>query len=312
MTTPLYNRAPSEELKALFSPGGFLEHLLELTERRVAGLGLDVHLRRNDEVHVYCGLTRILKVNSNADGTVGISADQTYEKQDCAKAVMRRWNTDRPRLFREELDIYLDAVKVPERYVSNEGRVQYEWSRVAHPWVQFDREAVLEAETARAMKYDQVDAAHAELSRQKDWSKEVPAYRAGQGEIDQLAVDPEGRLVLVELKSASANPDSVYYSPLQLLRYIWMWHASLETVLIGAQDLIDARVEVGLTSSPVPALSGGLRAAIGFGRDTRSAEVKHRFNMALSVVNEYLPLDVPPIETWALNDQLEPTQLRES
>ena len=45
-----YDRAPSEQLRTLLTPGGFLAPLTDLNERKVAGLELDVHLRTNDEV----------------------------------------------------------------------------------------------------------------------------------------------------------------------------------------------------------------------------------------------------------------------
>ena len=48
MSIPTYGRAPSDELKALLSPRGFLAPLIGLTRRRVNGLELDVHLRIND------------------------------------------------------------------------------------------------------------------------------------------------------------------------------------------------------------------------------------------------------------------------
>ena len=307
-----YGRAPSQELKALLSPGGFLKPLLGLNERRVAGLGLDVHLRRSDEVHLYCGLTRILTVSRNSDGTVRISADQAYEEQECATSVMRRWSTDKSGQFEEALNAYLDEVRVSDSFVSNEGQVQYKWSRVNHPWIPFDREAVFEKQPTSSRMSAEIDAACAELSRQKDWSAEVPADRIGQGEIDQLAVDKKGRLVLLELKSTSAHPAGIYYSPLQLLAYTWAWYTNLEYLLDGVQDLIDARVELGLTSSQILTLSGGLRVAIGFGQDTRSVEVKRRFNMVLSVMNGHLPPGVPPIEVWALDNRLDPVQLEES
>lgn len=119
--TPAYERAPSEELRRLLSPEGFLEPLLGLTSRRVNGLELDVHLRVNDEVQVYCGLTRILNVRRNRNGTVGVSAHQTYSKQGCAKAVLRRWNIGEADRFRKSLDAYIRCVKIAKRHTCKRG-----------------------------------------------------------------------------------------------------------------------------------------------------------------------------------------------
>ena len=53
-------RAPSDGLRKLLMPGGFLEPLMALNGRKFNGAELDVHFRINDEVQVYCGLTVIL------------------------------------------------------------------------------------------------------------------------------------------------------------------------------------------------------------------------------------------------------------
>ena len=72
------------------------------------------------------------------------------------------------------------------------------------------------------------------------------------------------------------------------------------------QELIDARVELGLTPRPVPRLTGGVRAAVCFGRDDRSAAVKDRYDRVLEVVNRHLPPGVPDIETWDFADRPSP------
>ena len=56
---PVYDRVPSCQLRGLLVSGGFLAPLLQ--ERTVAGVRLDVHLRRGDEVDLCCGLTCLVK-----------------------------------------------------------------------------------------------------------------------------------------------------------------------------------------------------------------------------------------------------------
>ena len=313
MSVPSYVRAPSDELKALLSPRGFLAPLVGLTRsRRVNGLEFDVHLRVDDEVQVYCGLTRVLNVRRNKNGTVKVSAHQTYSRQDCAKSILRRWHTDETEEFRQALDAYLDSVKVSKRHTGAEGSVQSMWSRVTCPWVPFDREAVLSYGSAKESgppKFKEVEQARSELEAIAE-SQKWAMPRAAGGEVDQLAVDPEGRLVIAELKDASASPASVFYTPFQLLHYVWEWHNALEAVRSGLQELIDARVELGLTPNPVPRLTGGLRAVVCFGRDGRSEEVKDRYDRVLEVVNRHLPPLVPPIETWSFEER--PTKVQPS
>lgn len=310
--SPSYNRAPSPELQKLISPGGFLTPLLALTKRRVAGCELDVHLRRNDEVHIYCGLTRLVKVKLCKNGTIRIGADKSYTQQQCGRALFDEWDTAGPS-FGKALDAYLSVVKVDSRYTGGEGQVQTLWSRVTAPWVPFDREAVLgyasEDDAAQARKFTKVDRAHADLqsvARTQNWARpKVPGH-----ELDQLAVDSTGNLVLVEIKDASASRKSeVYYAPFQLLQYVWEWYSALDAVRNSLQKLLDARMVLGLTSAHAPRLTGGIRAAVGFGADDRSDEVKRCYDKVLDIVNKYLPPGVPSVETWILDEQNQPARL---
>ena len=284
---------------------GFLESLPSLNQRRVSGTELDVHLRVGDEVQVYCGLTRLVDIRRTEDGMVAVSANPAYRRQDCGRNLFGRWSPDRPEEFNRALDGYLDNVAVGRSNVAAEGAVQCLWSGVTEPWVCFDREAVLgyppPGPRLDAEASVQLDSARRELRSR--------ASREGWGDgpqvgnkLDRLAVDPDGRLVVLELKNSSAGPASVYYSPHQLLHYVWEWHSALETVRPQLQAVIDARVELGLTPPPVPRLTGGIRPAMGFGSDRRSPEVKRRYGEVLRIVNQHLPTEVSPIETWIIEE----------
>ena len=302
-----YDRAPSPELRKLLSPGGFLAPLL--AKRQVAGCGLDVHLRPDDKVQVYCGLTSLAVVKLKNDGEIDVSATESYSEQKCAGDLFRAWRTDQPNKFEKTLDAYLDRVTVDRCWIDSEGSVQSLWSRVTKPWIPFDREAVLSYESTtdqeKATKFDQVDEARMRLTaivESRNWAK-LPDKG---NEIDQLAVDPEGRLVIVELKSAKRNASAsdVYYAPLQLLQYAWEWCSALDAVRYSLQKLLDARMDLGLTPAHAPRITGrGIRAAVGFGDDHRSEEVKRRYAKVRGIVNEHLPPDVPLIETWTLPAQ---------
>ena len=127
-------------------------------------------------------------------------------------------------------------------------------------------------------------------------------------ELDQLAIDPVGRLVLLELKDGAKSDAEVYYSPLQLLQYIWEWHTALEAVRGDLQAVIDARVAVKLTPRYVPQFTGRIRPAVGFGLDTPNGDTKLYYEEVLGVVNQHLPDGVKPIETWAFTN-VGPTRL---
>ena len=303
-----YPRYPSPELQALLMPGEFLAPLIDLNGRKFRGMELDVHLRAEDEIHVYWGLSRMLTVRRlrRPNGYVTVKAHDTYTEQPCARSIglFRRWGR-RERGLSEAIDGYLNGVKVNPRFTQGEGAVQSRWSRVEKPWIPFDREAVLAYESREhreaVKQFPEVQAAREVIeaqARQRGWKKPQGRPR----KTDQLALDSDGRLVLLELKEASTNDDKVYYAPLQLLEYVWEWHAGLKAVRADLQKLIDARVAVGLTPPTSVRLMGCIRAAVGFGADLRTPEVKRRYEVVLDVANAHLPPGVAGIETWAFAD----------
>ena len=174
------------------------------------------------------------------------------------------------------------------------------------PWIPIDREAVLKGTHRMGRDFAQVLETLGELTRiyndEAESTKRWAKPKATGAKLDQLAVDDKGRLVLIELKDANKHNSEIYYSPFQLLQYIWEWDYALVAVRNELQAIIDARVAVGLTPRDIPPLTGGIRASVGLGNDNRSSEVKRRYGMVLEVVNQHLPDGVEPIETWEHTD----------
>ena len=317
--TVCYERAPSRQLRELLATGGFLAPLRE--KRTVAGVELDLHLRRGDEVDLCCGLTCLVKSGWDGGGLVRIESSTTYAVQPCARGLFRpgttraikqgkyrcdSWTVGEPG-FAEALDRFLGHVRVAPRQM-REGAVQARWSQTREPWIPFDKEAALEypSETERLCHLEDVfresvDDARGELTalaRRDHWA--MPSGSKDRLKLDQLAVDAVGNLVLVEIKDASRRSSNVYYAPFQLLQNVWEWHYALDGVRSSLQDLLDVRVALGLTPGKVPPIVGGLRAAVGFGEERRSPEVARRYGEVLRVANAHLPPGVAPVETWAL------------
>lgn len=309
---PLYSRSPSPELQDLMKKGGFLSPIIRIAGKKIGqlALSLDVHLRPDDQVHVYCGHARILVAVRTKGGAVKINADRTYQKYH--KEFFRTWQTDEPE-FEESLNDYLNKVSVADRFTDKEGKLQTDWSRVTVPWVPFDREAVLSYKNVkkedRNIRFPEVEMARSIIrdiaSRPgrdaKPWAK--PESRLGN-EVDQLAVDKEGNLVLIEIKDAAASSAQVFYSPLQLLQYVHEWRRAFGWLSVSShlQKLVDTRIDLGLMPK-VPPLTGGIRAAVCFGEDNRSDEVKRRYYETLGVINAYLPAHVLPVETWSYGEK---------
>ena len=123
----------------------------------MAGLKLDVHLRRGDEVHVYCGRTRVLTAKRAAHGSVTVWAHETYRKQPCAKPLFRSWKSDARAAFEAALDAYVREVQVGKQWTKGEGAVQARWSRIRAPWIPFDREAVLGYDSGGRPVFERVE-----------------------------------------------------------------------------------------------------------------------------------------------------------
>ncbi|MBT9559006.1 MAG: hypothetical protein IV100_23445 [Myxococcales bacterium] len=296
-----YARAPSAAFAGLLSRGGILSPLL--AHRVVAGLPLDLHLRERDHIHAYCGLTRLIDA-SFSGGRILVTAHTTYTSQSCAGGLFRPWSCDEGG-FVDAVHGYLEGVAVRPALVQHEGAVQAAWAAVRSPWVPFDREAVLgytdSAAQATGRAFLEIAAARAELERVRTagrWAT-LPVGKVG-AELDQLAVDPAGRLVLIELKNAAAKPESVYYSPLQLLQYLHEWAIALDVVREQLHEFMAARIALGMSPPDMPRLSGGLRPVVAFGADLRNAEVRSRFEVVRAIANGHLPAGVSPIEVWAM------------
>ncbi|MCY4393945.1 MAG: hypothetical protein OXC10_02285 [Rhodospirillaceae bacterium] len=313
---PVYDRVPSRQLRELLGSEGILALLLE--KRTVAGVGLDVHLRRRDEVDLCCGLTCLVKGGRNGGGSVRVESHRTYAGQPCASGLFRpgrtaafrggeyvrgAWTAGEPG-FGEALARFLNRVRIAPRQ-TREGAVQALWSRVDEPWVVFDKEAALAYPSVRERREHlselfsaSVEHARRELEalaltrrslpgRRDRWA--MPPDPKDRLKLDQLAVDPAGNLVLVEIKDASGSSAEVYYAPFQLLQNVWEWHFALGAVRGSLRELIGARVELGLTPADTPAVTGGIRAVVGFGDDTRSDEVRGRYAQVLGIARTCLP-----------------------
>lgn len=294
-----YARAPSRELRTLLGSGNFLAPLL--SPYSVAGLSLDVHFRERDHVQVYCGLTRVVDA-SLSRGKVHVKAHSTYTEQSCGSALFRTWSPDEGG-FESALRSYYGSVVVADGWTKHEGAVQAAWASMTDPWIPLDREAVLGHGDSRALSSsaarDAVAPAWSE-ARSAGLVSERERAHQGQGEVDQLAVDPAGQLVLIELKDGSRSAAATHKTPLQLLYYVHLWAAALEEVRAGLEAIREARVLVGLSPPWMPAVLDGLRPVIAFGEDHRSAAARARLDRSCAIANRHLPRSSSPIEVWAM------------
>ena len=319
-----FPRAPSGHLKKLLEEP--LASLLELHGHKMdvrditkldvpdRTMRLDVHFRIDDTIKVYCGDTVLLEVQRKKSDQLLLTVhknniSENYRnhitdekrKEKRGKFVRKGKNYIAWKIgesdFKDELDYYLGSEKNnenqnvqvrTERWITGEAllheewvRIHEKWAHVENLWTPFDREARLSGDETRS-------------------------------EVDQLAVDRDGSLVLVEIKDPeTAKPKD---APEQLLKYIEQWDRALQQQKVqeDLRELISARNEF-LTHESVPHLDLGrrIRAAICFGREGLGNKVKKPddFYAKLDYANARLPESVNPIETWKLDEDGRPCLL---
>ena len=138
----------------LLAPEGFLAPLLR--KIKVEGIDLEAHLRPENEVHVYCGLTCLVKTRLSGSGTSGSNRTRPTpinpERSVCfgrdgpgkSTEVRTRAMSGRstsPALRRHWRLSWAVCGSRPGK--EREGDVQARWSRVTEPWIPFDKEAAL-------------------------------------------------------------------------------------------------------------------------------------------------------------------------
>lgn len=288
-----YHRAPSELFFKTLLPNGPLHFLLQ--PWNVQGLPLDLQFRENDTIQLYCGLTSLLSLSLRGP-LLTPQASNTYRQQPCAIPFFKSWNLGDPQM-EPVLQHYLQHVQVEARWIRSEGKVQSDWSRIQTPWLPIDREAVIgyenqqQQQSARTspellLAFQAVEAF--------GWAK--PGVVGA--ELDQLAIDEEGRLVLLELKDAAAS--KVYLAPLQLLAYVIEWSKGREMVREGVNRLVQKKRQLGLCGAQTKEWSGALRPVVAFGEDLRSQEARRRTEIIQKLVDSFLPEGSVPLEIWCL------------
>ena len=239
-----YDRVPSECLQQLLAPEGFLAPLLR--KRKVEGIDLEAHLRPENEIHVYCGLTCLVKTKLNRSGDIWVESHKTYANKPPANRLFRPDGPGKsievltramfgrsasPALRRHWKLFWAVCRSMPAKerkatsspMVTDHGAVD-SIRQGSRPCVSVGGGA--RTPIVRAFR-PSVDDARGELSALAVSRRSLPARRdhwrmppdpKDRLKLDQLAVDSAGNLVLLELKDASGSSSEVYYAPFQLLQ----------------------------------------------------------------------------------------------
>jgi hypothetical protein len=226
-----YNRKLSDEFSKRIEPNGDLRWLFDFVRDRE---DLDFLIGKNAKeewISIYRGLSRCIKI----DQTGKIDAADEYKKLNpCLYDI----NAKKEINFQNELSELLSEVKKEPKFDSyyknkKEGYYQNEISRKYgmlsdsnSEFVIIDKEAVVgyDTEKTKEMIFGKMRENYKDLQKEiskkdaKRYGKDLHEKKSLGDELDFLALDKDGNVLLIEFKHGS-NTSGIYLSPLQIGLY---------------------------------------------------------------------------------------------
>jgi hypothetical protein len=263
-----YDRTIPDEFRAELSPGGRFERLVRFARGR--GLA-DVQLRATGSLSwatIYCGLTNVLHLEYRKTRGYRLRADNRHmdANRDGPPEGILGWTTwsraDQLMAGWPAIETYMTGLfkGVAERFI-NEGAVQAMLcANGGESYQVIDREAVFgfrdTAERERvhtALRTPLLDAL--DVPTPEDWWR--PPANLG-GELDVLAVDARGRLLVMEVKPAHTLT-GITWAPLQVTFYARLFRHWSEAVGEEAAEILNRmlrqRIAIGLEEESSISLS---------------------------------------------------------
>jgi hypothetical protein len=263
-----YDRTIPDEFRAELSPGGSFERLVRFAHRRHLA---DVQLRAVGSLSwatIYCGLTNVLHLEHRKTGGYRLRADNRYmtANRDGPSEGILGWTTSSTaaQLMAgwPSIEAYMAGQfkGVAKRY-SNEGAVQAMLcANGGESYQVIDREAVFgfrdTAERKRVHKELRTPLLDA-LAVTASEGRWEPPPKLG-GELDILAVDARGRLLVMEVKPADSLP-GIAWAPLQVSFYARLFRHWSEAVGGESAEILGRmlrqRIAIGLEEESSVSLS---------------------------------------------------------
>lgn len=260
-----YNRTIKNDFANLIEPGGSLRWLYNYVKDKDC---LDFLIGKSDKnqwISVYRGLSRILTINpTNEQSIVKIDAADTYKK--IAPKIYGKQSISFN--FRKELDQLLCVVENSpklNRYYDNkkEGFFQNKLSRQfgicglpTDNFVIIDKEAVIGYTNTNEKNniYGKIRNRYKELQgviskiNPIRYGKDLGKKSIGN-ELDFLALDKEGNLLLIEYKHGT-NTSGIYLSPLQIGMYYDLF-TELNSMQLekAVYEMLEQKKKIGLINS---------------------------------------------------------------
>ena len=236
MSLPTFDRRVPQELADALGPDGPMHDLVEIIHGELGStMGLDLRLRARPghapaRATLYLGLTQVLHVHRVGPGRFklegqrgkGFAAgldpalfDPSWAKPQSLARLAESW----PAVMTY---VHAAVQAAPDQYLSSEGLVQARLGRGGEDFATIDREVVISfpsqqlKDAALAQEVAGIRAAREQLALTHRWAEKDKPFG---DELDMLAVDREGRVLVVEVKHGS-DTGGVGWTPAQVARYL--------------------------------------------------------------------------------------------
>lgn len=268
-----YNRTLSKSFANLLEPNGDLRWLFDLVHKRS---DFDFLIGRNNTkewISVYRGTSRLLTIiKTRYPDIIKLDGAQAY-KDITPEFYGKRHSSEN---FKKQLLELVDIVSSNPRFDSHfnnkkEGYYQNELSRMYgicgkqdDEYVIIDKEAVIGYSNQQEKKsiLAPLQAHYKDIikelsaSNPKRFGKDLEKRKSVGNELDFIALDKQGNILLVEYKDGS-RADGIYLSPFQIGAYFDLWNLLEKSALdFAIKEMFDQKKKIGLINSDwdMPAL----------------------------------------------------------
>lgn len=318
-----YDRKLDDKHLIHFKEGGLLNFLIANPlipdQKRFKGLTeFDIQFRENNNVAVYCGLTKVLNIKFNQRGGIPFRFNsKSYSKQSCFPSIEINTN---PEQVIQAVHNYLNQMIIDDKWWKKEGIVQTQYIslcsrnwKISAPAAIFDKELVFSYKSEKVKTFlhnkytEQINSIKNKLINNigNNWKA---IKETGAEEIDLMGFSAKGNeLYIIEVKGNNASADQIYYSPFQLLYYIYQWNDALNNspkIVQNINDLVNQKKVISLLPANFPKLNEveKIIPVLAVQKKTWSDEVQNRLESTIRFINLNTNRSLLNFEIWEINN----------
>jgi len=319
MSVPRYDRRVHPDLVAALAPSGAMHTLAELVRQDFGAThGLDLQLRAIPEeplsrATLYVGLTQVLHVHFGPEGfSLEGQHAAAYDGQLDRTLFNDEWESPQPlEALAESWDRVMEYICAAVRVVTDlgrgrEGALHAKLAREDHKFLTIDREAIVsfpgDSRRLFERERDKVTAARDDLANRESWANTTKGFG---GKLDLLALDPRGRVLVIEVKDG-ADTAGVGWTPAQVALYLRLFECWADHCT-GAADILSAmlkqRQRLGLLPGGEHQIARPVRfvPVIAIGPDMRSPNIANQRMTAVRGALETQGIDLADLQFWQVD-----------